>query len=616
MGLTPRIFSSKSSKNNNNNASAKANSRNATPKSSPRKPLKIEFRLVFRANGAPCDPFAAYSRPALDAALAAALPDNMEGTIAPSSDSKNQPAVLVRASAASVNSMYELRSQVVSGEFMVKLTRSLKIQMREERRSLQVPSTRDDDQLIEKTEAGALDLTMTSDEDAGMWEKLKFNWPWQEQTPESTTKTIKRELKEVQSQLADRRKQVAELESRAAELIERLATEARSLTPREAVVKEPETGSQPADEEAPAALGEEEDEAADGEAADDDEAVVDADGAALVASAPPPASTKKVVGPEHVALDELTDKQREQIEELSAKYVGAGGKLDKYGDIFILRFLVANHWKMEKAEKQLLSTAKWRKRHHADEFRAQIHSGLRYADIPHMRELYTCVSVANYLTETKAGDIMTIIDYGSLNVDRFFSQINNAEYFDINTFILEYVGYHADKTSRERGHLCRQAICIDAEGIGLKHVSLRMFIRFKPVMPLADLYYPELLGAVRVLNAAWALHQGWKLVKPLLSKDIQAMVKILDKAHSPKALTLLADAKDLPPCYDGTATELPARFVASAKMDDHPELDLIAPGKKIGVLMRASLAKSPEMATAKPASAVSTVPQLRTAGAA
>ena len=128
------------------------------------------------------------------------------------------------------------------------LTRSLKIQMREERRSLQLPSTRDDDQLIEKTEAGALDLTMTSDEDAGMWEKLKFNWPWQEQTPESTTKTIKRELKEVQSQLADRRKQVAELESRAAELIERLATEARSLTPREAVVKEPETGSPPADE--------------------------------------------------------------------------------------------------------------------------------------------------------------------------------------------------------------------------------------------------------------------------------------------------------------------------------------------------------------------------------
>jgi len=48
---------------------------------------------------------------------------------------------------------------------------------------------------------------------------------------------------------------------------------------------------------------------------------------------------------------------------------------------------------------------------------------------------------------------------------------------------------------------------VDAGGIGLSHVSLRMFIRFKPIMPLADLYYPELLGCARVLNAAWALHQ-------------------------------------------------------------------------------------------------------------
>ena len=127
---------------------------------------------------------------------------------------------------------------------------------------------------------------------------------------------------------------------------------------------------------------------------------------------------------------------------------------------------------------------------------------------------------------------MTILDYGSLNVDKFFKVMNNAEYFDINTYILEYLSYHADKLSKETGSLVRQAMVVDAGGIGLSHVSLRMFIRFKTIMPLADLYYPQLLGCARVLNAAWALHQGWKLVKPLLSKEIQDMVGILDAAHS------------------------------------------------------------------------------------
>ena len=52
---------------------------------------------------------------------------------------------------------------------------------------------------------------------------------------------------------------------------------------------------------------------------------------------------------------------------------------------------------------------------------------------------------------------MTVIDYGSLNVEAFFKKLNNAEYFDINTYILEYLSYHADKLSQESGALVRQA---------------------------------------------------------------------------------------------------------------------------------------------------------------
>lgn len=575
--------------------------------------MNIHFRLIFRANGQPTDPFKNYSKDAIDAALAAALPEDMQGTIEPSLDSKNQPAVLVKACANSVNSMYELRSQVVSGEFMHKLTRSLKIQIRSEKRELKQPSTREEDEIIEKTEAGALDLTMTHDEDASLWEKLKFAWPFQGNEPDKT-KQIKRELREAKSQLDDKRKEAAVLESRVAELIERLATEARSDTPRDPSVNESVQEQGNAEHNCENEIKENVIEEGGIIAVGAEQEGSTAESSSGEEKTTPALYTPKTVGAEHVVLSELTASQHEMIKELSTKYQGAGGKLDEFGDIFILRFLVANGWKMHKAEKQVLSTARWRQRHHADEFREQIRNGLRYADIPHVREIFRCVSVANYLTETEYGDIMTVIDYGSLNVDRFFSLINNAEYFDVNTFILEYLTYHADKASRERGHLCRQAMCIDAEGIGLKHVSLRMFIRFKPVMPLADLYYPELLGAARVINAAWALHQGWKLVKPLLSKEIQAMVKILDKAHSQKALTALANPKDLPPCYNGTASRLPARFAAAVDCPDHPQLDEISPGTKLGPFMRATLVKPARTVHKTPNG--TEVPRLRSAAAA
>ena len=133
---------------------------------------------------------------------------------------------------------------------------------------------------------------------------------------------------------------------------------------------------------------------------------------------------------------------------------------------------------------------------------------------------------------------------------------------------------------------------IDAGGIGLGHVSLRMFIRFKPIMPLADLYYPELLGGARVLNAAWALHQGWKLVKPLLSKQIQDMVGILDAKHTQGALLKVADPEAVPDYLGGECATIPRPAVNEyprAGMDG-VDADAICPGKKLGAYMRRTLA--------------------------
>jgi len=167
--------------------------------------------------------------------------------------------------------------------------------------------------------------------------------------------------------------------------------------------------------------------------------------------------------------------------------------------------------------------------------------------------------------------------------------LDNAEYFDINNFILEYASYQADKKSAETGFLVRQFMVIDSGGIGMAHVSLRMFVRFKPIMPLADLYYPELLGGARVLNAAWALHQGWKLVKPLLSKQIQDMVGILGPGQSKDALIKVADPEEVPPFLAGSCKgPRQEGDGVYAKYPTEPAAE-ICPGEKLGKYMRSFL---------------------------
>jgi len=536
----------------------------------------------------------------------------MTGTLMPSTDSKGQPAVLVRAHADDINTMYELRSQVVSGDFMQALTRALRANVREERRSIRqelsrrteqqgaaarelpgtavaaTPPVPDKDEDLDEIDMGATDVTVY--DEGNIWEKLRLMLPWQDGETDSV-KATKRELAQARAQLKERRQQVAELEARVNELTERLAVESQAPpTPDE--VRAVEELKRADIEKEPTAEAEPEEE----EPADEARpAAAVARGPAVVVAPPLERMPAAEVGPvaaNHVALEELTPKQLDMIKQLKAAYIAHGGELDEYGDVFILRFLVDKDWKYASAEKKAKSTATWRAKVGANAMRKRIAAGQNYADIPNIKELFTCVSVANGLCRTKTGDLMTIIDYGSLNVDAFFKKLNNAEYFDINTYILEYLSYHADKLTQESGALVRQAMVVDAGGIGLGHVSLRMFIRFKPIMPLADLYYPELLGCARVLNAAWALHQGWKLVKPLLSKQIQDMVGILDSSKTQGALLKIANAEVIPDYLGGKATT-----ISRPALDWYPkdpskgvDLDHICPGKKLGAFMRRSLA--------------------------
>ena len=78
----------------------------------------------------------------------------------------------------------------------------------------------------------------------------------------------------------------------------------------------------------------------------------------------------------------------------------------------------------------------------------------------------------------------------------------------------------------------------------------------KPCLPLVDLYYPEFVGAALNVNAGWLLHQGWKLIRPFLSEQIQRSVHIVDEKGAAIAVRTLADVTTLPRACYGTTDEM------------------------------------------------------------
>lgn len=118
-------------------------------------------------------------------------------------------------------------------------------------------------------------------------------------------------------------------------------------------------------------------------------------------------------------MDEhLSETQLASLETARQIYEEAGGCLDKYARVFLMRFLVAHKWSIHKAEKQLRATAKWRKSSGAEAIRAQLVAGtLRFASSPHaLKHCELCAFLPLHGTAL-VGDVLSYFHVGTLQTN-------------------------------------------------------------------------------------------------------------------------------------------------------------------------------------------------------
>lgn len=292
-----------------------------------------------------------------------------------------------------------------------------------------------------------------------------------------------------------------------------------------------------------------------------------------------------------------------RLEEESARaiYTGAGGQLDEFGQWTLRRFLLAHNGKASLAAKNLRKTAAWRAKVGADEIRRWMRAGMRPTEFPRYAELAPYLLHILTELENHAGDVQIWLSLESVfEAAPFISACTDVEWYSFAVHAAEYGLYHADRISAERNRLVRWATVCDTAGLGPRHMTLPLFFRVKPTLPLVDLYYPELIGHMQVINAAPVVYYAWRMVKPLLSKALQQRVAISDRDNSTFDRTFAGRTPrhHVPICWGGACSSLRPEAAEALPIAASAGIRSFWAGNALAEFLEAAVSPSQDMAMA------------------
>ncbi|TPP57166.1 Phospholipid transport protein [Fasciola gigantica] len=92
------------------------------------------------------------------------------------------------------------------------------------------------------------------------------------------------------------------------------------------------------------------------------------------------------------------------------------------------------------------------------------------------------------------------------------------------------------------------SVIMDMQGLGLKHMSPSLLTIVSESVTVLESNYPEVLGTCFVVNAPPLFSRLYAFVKPLLSRETQEKIQILDGNYQ-ETLLQYFDASNLPAVY-------------------------------------------------------------------
>ena len=220
---------------------------------------------------------------------------------------------------------------------------------------------------------------------------------------------------------------------------------------------------------------------------------------------------------------------------------------DNYDDLFLLRFLRARKFDLEKTMEMFKKFLQWRIDMKVDELR----ESYQMENLVQIKKLYP----HGYHKTDKQGRPIYIELYDKTDVKGLF-KITTED---------KMVKYYIKQYERQIKYIfpaCPAVVkrpveqsctVLDANGIGITSLfgPIKGFVKL--ASDIGQDYYPEMLGKMTIVNVGFLFRAVWSLVKSFIDPKTQNKINLLKSTYKDDLLVLI-DEENLPHFFGGKCT--------------------------------------------------------------
>ena len=221
--------------------------------------------------------------------------------------------------------------------------------------------------------------------------------------------------------------------------------------------------------------------------------------------------------------------------------------LDNYDDLFLLRFLRARKFDLEKTMEMFKKFLQWRIDMKVDELR----ESYQMENLIQIKKLYP----HGYHKTDKQGRPIYIELYDKTDVKGLFKITTEDKM--VKYYIKQYerqIKYIFPACSAVVKRPVEQSCTIlDANGIGITSLfgPIKGFVKL--ASDIGQDYYPEMLGKMTIVNVGFLFRAVWSMVKAFIDPKTQNKINLLKSTYKDDLLALI-DEENLPSFFGGKCT--------------------------------------------------------------
>jgi hypothetical protein len=247
--------------------------------------------------------------------------------------------------------------------------------------------------------------------------------------------------------------------------------------------------------------------------------------------------------------NELNQAQYDALQEWKKNLISQNvlPNLDNYDDLFLLRFLRARKFDLEKTMEMFKKFLQWRIDMKVDELR----ESYEMENLIAIKKLYP----HGYHRTDKEGRPIYIELYDKTDVKALFKITTEDKM--VKYYIKQYerqIKYIFPACSAVVKRPVEQSCTIlDANGIGITSLfgPIKGFVKL--ASDIGQDYYPEMLGKMTIVNVGFLFRAVWSMVKAFIDPKTQNKINLLKSTYKDDLLALI-DEENLPSFFGGKCT--------------------------------------------------------------